>query len=177
MCRLLLLSGPVGSGKSTLASALRDGYAARIIKTRELIVALMPEVQQTRSELQDAGDVLDARSAGAWVADGLATISPDEPLVIVDAVRRADQVDAIRARFPDVEVQHIHLQAPEQVLSARYEQRALSGDERTSYSEVRENATEAAVDDLARISDFLIDTSSEGRPEEVLVRAVGVLGL
>jgi adenylosuccinate synthase len=176
MRHLLLLSGAVGAGKTTLGSALYDRYGARIIKTRELLTALKPAVEQTRKPLQGAGDALDVETGGRWIAESLFKLNPQEPFVVVDAVRITAQVDAVRERFPNVHVQHIHLQAPDEVLEERYARRARPGDETTSYASVRENPTEASVDKLAAVCDVLFDTS-RNRPEDVLVRAAARLGL
>ena len=176
MRQLLALSGPVGAGKTTLSSALRDRYGARVLKTRELIVHAIPDVEQTRRALQEAGDRLDRDTRCTWVAAALDALAGDAPFVVVDSVRRFEQIDALRERFPDAQVQHIHLQAPQRVLEARYAGRALPGDATTTYEAVRENPTEAAVEQLERVCDVLIDTS-RNRPEDVLVRAAGRLGL
>ena len=95
---------------------------------------------------------------------------------MVDAVRRAEQVDAARERFPNVRVQHIHLWASEDVLTTRYKGRAQPGDDTTSYSAVRENLTEAEVNQLEGVCDVLIDTV-RSLPKDVLVRAAARLGL
>lgn len=176
MQHLLLLSGAVGAGKTTLSSGLRDRYGARVIKTRELIAELLPHVDQTRRELQEAGDRLDRETAGTWIVQAIARLAPQEPFVVVDAVRRMEQVEAVRERFKEVHVQHVHLWASEDVLTSRYEGRARVGDVTTSYAEVRENLTEAEVNKLEGVCDVLIDTV-RSLPKDVLVRAAARLGL
>jgi adenylosuccinate synthase len=176
MRHILLLSGAVGAGKTTLSTALHERYGARIVKTRELIAALKPDADNTRGGLQAAGEALDVQQGGRWVADALLELAPPEDFVVVDAVRIVAQVDAVRKQFPSVRVQHVHLQAPGEVLVERYARRNRPGDEGTSYETVRANATEASIDDLAAVSDVLIDTS-RNRPEDVLVRTAARLGL
>jgi adenylosuccinate synthase len=173
---LLVLSGGVGSGKSTLASALRDLLRARVVNTRDLILAVMPDVEPTRGALQKAGDALDAETGGAWVADGLSKLNPDEDFVVLDAVRRAEQIDAIRRRFPEVVVTHVHLQASETVMSQRYDRRARPGDERLDYAAVRKNATEEAVARLSSSCDMLVDTLTD-LPEMIASDVAARLGI
>jgi len=176
MRHVLVISGAVSAGKTTLSRALHERYGARVVKTRELITTLRPDTPQTRVGLQLAGDGLDAETKGRWVADALFELNLSDDFVVVDAVRIVAQVEAIRVRFPSVRVQHVHLQAPDGVLLERYARRSLPSDEATSYEAVRSNATEASVNDLAAVSDVLIDTS-RNRPEDVLVRTAARLGL
>ena len=65
---VIVLSGPIGVGKSSLASALVELFSATTAATRDYIL------QQTRCEnerraLQNAGDELDRKTGGAWIAD------------------------------------------------------------------------------------------------------------
>src|SRR5437868_6860204 len=103
--RVILLSGPVGAGKSTLARALVDDYGAKIVKTRELILELEPGTPEERVALQDAGQRLDQRTKGKWVADALRRMQSDwftdaaPELVLIDSVRVQAQVDSLRQAF------------------------------------------------------------------------------
>ncbi len=175
MRRLVVLSGGVGSGKSSLAQALRDLRDAYVVNTRDLIVALQPDVERSRGALQQAGDALDAEFAAAWVADGLATLNPVEEFVVLDAARRAEQIEAIRARHPDVAITHLHLRASEAVMAQRYATRAREGDESLDYAGVRRNATEAAIEKLAETCDVVVDTSTDP-PETIAVHVLADLG-
>jgi len=174
MRTLIVLSGGVGAGKSSLAAALRDNGAA-VVNTRDLIVALKPDVVRSRGELQKAGDELDAEFAAAWVADGLSRLDPVEDLVVLDAVRRAEQIDAVRARHPGLRVIHVHLRASAEVMAQRYGNRAREGDESMDYAGVRRNATEAAVENLAATCDVLRDTSTDS-PEAISKRLLADIG-
>jgi adenylosuccinate synthase len=105
--RIVVLSGPVGAGKSTLGTALASRYGAAHLRTLDLLRdharlhgdALPPD----RRALQDYGDLLDRDTGGAWVARAVSAIiaeRTDPPqLVIVDAVRRLSQIEALRATF------------------------------------------------------------------------------
>jgi adenylosuccinate synthase len=176
--RIVVLSGRVASGKSTLGDDLVARFGAVRFKTNDLIRATSAD-ELGRRELQEAGDRLDRRTHGRWVADGLVRELdriPDEALIVVDAARRLAQVEALRAAFGG-QVTHVHLTAPIEVLAARYRSsRAGRPGELASYDEVAQNATERLVDRLATQADVVIDSriSSE---EDVVVRAATRLGL
>jgi broad-specificity NMP kinase len=84
--RIIVISGPVGAGKSTLATALTE-FGLRVVKTRELLLT-MTKTRNDRGGLQAAGERLDARTGGRWIADAMARqaeILPDNAEVIVDS--------------------------------------------------------------------------------------------
>jgi len=83
--RVILLSGPIGSGKSTLGLLLESHHKANLFKTNRLISALMPKVAMERTALQQAGELLDRRTKGDWVANALARLvqTIDENAVVV----------------------------------------------------------------------------------------------
>lgn len=172
--QVVVLSGAVGSGKSTLAEGLRDSYGARIISTRALIETAAPRAR-TRVALQRAGDRLDRESSFRWVAEAVAT-AIDDGVVVVDAARRLEQIDALRSAFPSSLV-HVHLTAPMPALEARHaERRRRDQREPKSYDDVRRNLTERAVEQLGRDADVEIDTA-RNRPIDVVVRIAARLKL
>lgn len=104
--RLVLLSGPIGSGKSELAKLLSERHGAKVIRTRDLIRAAVPNVADERAALQRAGDKLDRTDSGIWIKTALARIIEQAPtdgvitsLFVVDAVRIAEQIAAVRDTF------------------------------------------------------------------------------
>lgn len=173
--RIVALSGAVGSGKSTLAYGLKDSYGASILATREIIQRASSK-SHTRLELQKAGDNLDRDSGYRWVAEAAAELVTSTDFVVVDAVRRMEQVEALRVAFPATLV-HVHLTAPIPELKVRHDARR-KGDERepASYEDVRKNQTERNIDRLGRDADIEIDTA-RNRPTDVLVRVAGRLAL
>jgi hypothetical protein len=113
----------------------------------------------TREELQRAGEELDEERGGAWVADGVAELSEGKSsLVVIDAVRNAAQLAAIRAKGSAL---HVHLTADPELLAARYEERRLANPqlEFTGFEDLRANPTEAKIEDLGDLADLGIDTS------------------
>lgn len=182
--RIVVLSGPVGAGKSTLGKALADRYNAAYLRTQELLRDHADDqgvdLPAERRALQDYGDRLDRETGGAWVAEAVsATIARRESsqhLVIVDSVRRLNQIEALRAAFPRVD--HIHVFARESVLDRRYQTRGESSGlaELGSYAEVAENETESEVSSLAGDADAAINTDHCDR-NDVQVRAAAALRL
>ena len=157
---LIAVSGVVASGKSTLVAALLKRFpGALVIATRSLI-GEHRATDGVRAGLQSAGDDLDAATDGAWVADGVGTrIGDARPdLVIVDAVRRGEQVEHLRRRY-GAAVRHVHLTADRGVVERRHAERRGVVVEPATYADVAANPTEAAVDGMAAVADVVIDTT------------------
>lgn len=175
---IVILSGPVGSGKTTLAEAL-GRFAFQHYKSKEYLKELGKHIESERGALQAFGELLDRRTKGQWVVDGLLKWLdkwPKAERLVVDAARIAPQIDAVRTAFPH-KVIHIHLTAPTAILSERYRGRPEHGiKELGSYEAVQKNPTERRVHRLARIADIVIDTHRNTR-EDVLTRAAAHLGL
>ena len=179
--RIILLSGPVASGKSMLASRLSDRFNMNLLKTSALLGVMMTEsCQRGRIALQDRGDDLDRITQGRWVLDGLRQMLQREATstnVVVDSVKIQEQIDAIRDAYASL-VTHIHMTAPLDVLTARYESREGSSPqaESLSYQDVCLNQTESLADGLSEIADVVID-SNRCTEEDVLVRVASHLRL
>jgi adenylate kinase family enzyme len=161
--RCVALSGPVCAGKTTLAEGLVERLGAQRLATRALIAAAVGQTPEAlgRAQLQCLGDRLDREVGGEWAREGVAgwlRLLGPQGLLVVDSVRTRDQVEAIRRTVPTI---HIHLTAPDDVLSARYEgrrQRAPSY-ELSSFAALRSNKTEEAVDHLSTIADIELNTA------------------
>jgi adenylosuccinate synthase len=175
--RIILLSGPVSSGKTTLANALVERYGFKSLKTRELITILQ-KTDLEREALQRAGEALDRKTKGRWVADALGRALLDLPnnaTVVVDSVRIERQVKAMRQAFGP-RVVHVHLTAPTPELARRYRKRPKHLKELASYELVRANPTERSVYKLSAIADVVVDTHLS-TSDQVVVRVAARLGL
>jgi adenylosuccinate synthase len=175
--RIILLSGPIASGKTTLGDSLVGRYGFVRLKSRELIHFLL-KTEPEREALQNAGDALDRKTKGRWVAQALAKALLDLPanaLVLVDAVRIERQVKAVREAFGP-RVTHVHLTAPIDELSQRYRNRRKELKELSSYRQVQSNPTEKNIESLARLADVVVDTR-QSTPAEVVIRVAARLGL
>jgi adenylosuccinate synthase len=187
--QIVLLSGRVASGKTTLWQQLTTRFPREnihVLKTKNLVrelalKSLGRDLPAERRAMQEFGDQLDRDTKGQWVRDGLSSLvnqfTSSEPssVFIVDAVRVRPQIKAIREAY-GFSVNHIHLKAPEEELAARYKHRVSDMQELRSFKDVAENRTEAAVDELEKSADVVIDTRA-CTPEDVLVKAATHLGL
>jgi adenylosuccinate synthase len=92
-----------------------------VFKTRELIQELLKNVPSERAALQKAGETLDRKTNGDWVASSLARKIQEKGSkchVIVDSVRIKKQIDGLRRAFGS-RVVHIHLTADPAILRKR----------------------------------------------------------
>ena len=174
---VLLLSGAISSGKSTLARGLADRFGAVHIRSRQLLLARLPDIHEERADLQTAGASLDAATNGRWVAEDVsaaAVTQSDDVILVVDAIRIPAQISAFREIFGP-RVVHIHLLAPDTALETRYRERKGTTVEFASHADASKDPTEAAVGTLASLADVVIDTGL-CTEEDVLVRAASQLG-
>lgn len=172
---LFVLSGPIGVGKSGLAGAFKERFGADRISTRSILIAA--GTADERGALQAAGEELDRKSEGQWVADGVAAVAekPHSEILLLDSARTADQILRLRRRFPG-RVIHVHLTASRDTLADRYAKRPPQTKEFASYDEVLRSPTEAAIGTLAKVADVVIETDCV-EPASVLARATAGLGL
>ncbi|HEX7964206.1 MAG TPA: adenylosuccinate synthetase [Gammaproteobacteria bacterium] len=176
--QIILLSGPVSSGKSNLAKRLRDRHGLTVVSTRELIRQLEPNVEPERKAMQRAGERLDRKTEGGWVAEAvgrLTTNNSDIEYLVVDAVRIRNQIAGLRRAYGS-KVIHIHLTASDEVLRDRYLKKQSPIQELPTYADVQKNATERNVKKLAEFADVVINTD-RCLPEDISVRAASHIGI
>jgi adenylate kinase family enzyme len=97
--QIVLLSGRVSSGKSTLCTNLVQRFGVHPVKTKDVIARLAGEIEHERGAMQEYGELLDRRTKGGWVRDELTKVTEsldDNAVIIVDAVRIADQIEGVR---------------------------------------------------------------------------------
>ena len=182
MDRIILLSGPMASGKSTLARQLVDQFGMKLFQTRKWLNAkIASESEAGRIDLQEEGEDLDRQTNGQWVKDGLQKELRSggiDGAIVLDAVRTAEQIRAIREAYGPI-VTHVHVSASPEVLAERYETRqreSATSEDLAPYAEARENETERQVDSLKGIADVSIDTERSTQ-DDVLVRVASHLRL
>ena len=177
---IVVVSGPVAGGKSSLAKALAKRFNGARLSTRELLMPrLTPGQAPTREALQKIGADLDEETEGSWVADRFSRriFDASESLAVVDSVRIAGQIEAMRRAFGS-EVRHVHITASRETCAKRYEERRARAEvkEAATYSDVVSDPTEAQVDSLGPMADISVDTDHSGE-EDVLVQVASRLGL
>jgi adenylosuccinate synthase len=187
--QIVLLSGTVASGKTTLWQQLKANFPnehIHVLKTKELIRELALEkldhkLPAERRALQDYGDLLDRKTGGRWVREALVSLinehinTEPSPIFIVDAVRILAQIKTIREAY-GFSVKHIHLKAPERELEERYKRRTSDMEELRTFKDVSKNPTEAAVHELEKSADIVVDTQA-CTPDDVVVKTATHLGL
>ena len=180
--RIILLSGQVASGKSILARNLEDRFGMNVLSTSNWLKSELESRGRPggRATLRQEGDRLDEETNGTWVLKVLdrdLRANDTSDSVVVDAVRKEKQIDAIRNAYGTA-VTHIHMKAATPVLAQRYDTRQKESDNPDSmtYADVRRINTELMVDKLQNIADVVVD-SDRCTQEDVLVRVASRLGL
>ena len=173
---IIALSGRIASGKSALGDGLVERFGVVRIRTSDIIREVLG-ARGERAPLQSGGDELDRQTNFEWVATATvreAQRLPANAVILVDAVRRKEQIDRLRRGFGQ-RVVHVHLTAPEAELGRRYRKRGLTRSEGRSFAAAARQRTERQVEQLAASADFVIDTS-RGLPADTVVRVAARLG-
>jgi len=165
-----------------LVKQLIENHDAHVIKTKSLILKKLPKTKEERVALQKAGQKLDRQDGGSWVGaalqetiDDLTKSGTPTGLYIVDSVRIAGQIEAIRKAY-GAEVHHVHLTATDEELKRRFEGRNRSDDTDVDYQTLKKNRTEKNIENLAALADVVVATDKCSK-EAVLVRATALLNL
>lgn len=174
--RIIVLSGRIASGKSTLARGLVSRMGARVFRTQDLLRSRIGSAA-TREEMQREGGRLDVETSGGWVADALARelANQDAALIVIDSARQESQIEGIRRAF-GAAVTHVHLQAPDEALASRFQQRVDRPGEADSHEAASTDPIEAVVDSLTGVADIVVDTARCSEAD-VLIRTIGRLDL
>lgn len=165
---LLLLSGPSAVGKTTISNALQEQLGFLKVSTSSYLkqTAIDLGLPSDKGTMQLLGDELDEETNLTWVADAVALPAFEQHSQterwLLDSVRKHRQVEIFRERYGDA-VLHLHLNAPESLLRARYEDRRASNRSHADdphYDEVIVHPNEISSRSLGSISDRCLDVSS-----------------
>ena len=176
MRSVIVLSGPIGVGKSSFAKALVERFGATRVGTRDYIIR-KTGCENERPALQDAGDALDAKTGGTWVAKSVAEAAVTAgagAVLLVNSARIGPQIQALRVRFAG-EVFHIHLHAAIDELERRYLNRPREMREFSSYAEASAHGTEAQVGKLATLADLVLE-ADHADSDTLAITAMAVRG-
>ncbi|MDL2263155.1 adenylosuccinate synthetase [Synergistaceae bacterium OttesenSCG-928-I11] len=177
---IIILSGNICSGKSTLADQLSEVFGVHKISTYILLKNHFNK-PHSRIEMQEFGEKLDHATEGKWIAEDISheleEIAPCPQFVLVDCARIPKQIEAIRSKFKNCSVQHIHLAANTEILKNRYISRDQSRFKETiSFEDAMKDSTESKVNDLEKGADIVI-RNDHCTKDDVLVRVASWLGL
>jgi len=173
---VFVISGPVGVGKSSFCDQFAQRFGAVRLSTRTILID--NGIPNERRALQDAGDALDQETDGKWVADGAAQHAQEvavDGILLIDSARIEKQIEHLRRAYGQRLV-HVHLTASINILRVRYLGRTRQMREFDRYDELKQNTTEANIEQLGRIADVQILTD-RCEPKSLLARAVAGLGL
>ena len=116
-----------------------------------------PRRSSTRETLQLLGHKLDVIEGGEWVARAVATLAEERAPTVVDSVRTAEQIEAVRSVAPSL---HVHLTASREVLEQRYGVRSREHPEFefVTYASILGDANERTIDQLSSTANVVVDT-------------------
>lgn len=160
------VSGPIGAGKTTIARAITgqlNGYYLYVPAELQRLV----HGALTREKLRAAGDELSVRSGGRWLADIAAARIAENGSVVIDAIRRLPENDALRSRFAK-EYFHVHLWATQAVLADRLGSRVAEPSAPYNRAVSEE---EPDLEALALAADLVIDSSERSEAEVIEIIA------
>lgn len=159
--KIIIISGPIACGKSELSQSLNEKYDFPVIKTSDLIKSRLGKSNLDRKALQNAGNRFDRETNFGWVAEELVLKIRRERIVetiIVDGVRKKEQVFSLQKSFGHRHVRHVHLQASLEVRKERFESRARSSDASARFEDICNNLSEREVMKLVHVADVVVDT-------------------
>ena len=160
--KLVVISGGMASGKSVLAQRLSSDFGCRVVKTSDIIRRHQSrQAKGNRRSLQRKGNELDRRTDYGWIADEVAReIRPgngDSP-VVLEGVRKPQQIDRILNRIGHRYVRHVHLSVDPVTQKARFQASKRVKDSGLSFEDAINDASEREVEKLAEKADMVIRT-------------------
>ena len=160
--RLIVVSGGMASGKSVLAQRLRSDFGCTVIRTSDIIRRQQSDrAKGDRRSLQHKGNQLDRQTDYGWIADEVAKeIRPREGglPVVLEGVRKPQQIDRILSRIGHRYVRHVHLSVDPETQKERFHASERAKDAGLAYDEAMKDASERHVAKLADKADIVIRT-------------------
>ena len=152
----------MASGKSVLADRLSTEFGCDVVKTSEIIRSHQSKrVKGDRPSLQRKGNELDRKTDFGWIADHVArSIRPgdgDSP-VVLEGVRKPQQIDRILSRIGHRHVRHVHLSVDRATQKERFEASKCDKDADLPFETAIKDASERQVGKLAAKADIVIPT-------------------
>ncbi|MEI2696152.1 MAG: adenylosuccinate synthetase [Saprospiraceae bacterium] len=185
---ILVLSGEIGTGKSTVAESLKNHFEFKILSTRDAIIKLaikkfgQEKIAKDRKLLQLYGEKLDKETKGEWVKNFFQNEINGSDYVIIESVRKQEQIDALRKAYGHYIV-HVHLYANPDTLKERFLEREMSKDSTLKqnvllkkYKEYKSNETEKQVNILKDKADIIVSTDKKVA-KDVFIRVASFLNL
>ena len=160
--KLVVISGGMASGKSVLAEQLSAEFDCRVVKTSEIIGSHQSKrAKGDRRSLQRKGNELDRNTDFGWIADHVAReIRPGEggSLVVLEGVRKPQQIERILTRIGHRHVRHVHLAVDPATQKERFEASKRPKDADLPFEAAINDASERDVAKLAAKADIVIPT-------------------
>lgn len=160
--RLIVISGGMASGKSVLARHLSSNFDCRVVKTSEIIRQHQsPQAKGNRRSLQRKGNELDRKTDYGWIADEVAKTIRDgdgDLPVVLEGVRKPQQIDRILKRIGHRYVRHVHLSVNRATQKERFEASMCAKDVGLPFEDAINDASERQVAKLADKADIVIPT-------------------
>ena len=160
--KLVVISGGMASGKSALAERLSAEFGCRVIKTSAIIGNHQSKrAKGNRRSLQRKGNELDRQTNFGWIADQVAReIRPgdgDSP-VVLEGVRKPQQIERILTRIGHRHVRHVHLAVDRATQKERFEASKRPKDADLPFEAAINDASEREVAKLGAKADIVIPT-------------------
>ena len=160
--KLVVISGGLASGKSVLAKQLTEQFNCRVVKTSDIIRSKQSaRAKGNRRSLQRKGNELDRTTKFSWIADYIAReIRPGDSdrLVVLEGVRKPQQIECILSQIGHRHVRHVHLSVDRATQKKRFEESNRSKDADVTFERATNDASERAVANLAEKADIVIPT-------------------
>lgn len=182
MRQVVLISGRICTGKTELAECPSEKFGYYVIRTSQLLKGKATARGQRfdRLSLQAFGDALDIETNNRWLFNEFEAIAEGLPVdrpVVIDSIRTSAQLEQFRSSR-HLEVVHVHLYAPLDVLKKRFDQRLSErhAEAASNYDEADLLKDDSDVDSFRSDADVRINTARTDTLDNV-VRVAARLGL